>query len=371
MDLEDADSGESEDMDVSVGEAGRHRAAQLTGRGSDSPLFEVPEDIAGPHGHVMASENLVKMHLRGLKGPKAPDPRSSIPAFEALPPGLAGDSPRQTWVQQSGPRSQTSSPGSDLPPGLGPDDMMLAASIQAPPHHVGKSQHMPEVVDIPGIGTIASEHLRELSRSPILTSLFPQSGGAQNQSTGNLSALIQHHRVSTSSITSTTTNSNRSVSPIDAGFGELQHSDLQNGEVHRSQLSHANGNYSRSEPGKLNAAQNGLQSGFQSGLSPFHPGAVPTQPVSNGIQASAAAATHGSSHAADGAWTFSHLGHDPGPASQQQLQGVEPSSSWPSPEATPAEAQLAAAAPVRPPSDLGRPIQDLSLLGDQANVLLQ
>ena len=349
-------------MDVSVGEPERHGAARLTGRGSDSPLFEVPDNIVGPHSHAMETENLAELHLRGLKGLKAPLPRSSIPAFDALPPGLTGDSPRQTWVQQSGPRSQTSSPGSDLPPGLGPDDMMLATSIQAPTHHVGKSQHVPaEVVDIPGIGTIASEHLRELSRSPILASLFPQAGRAQYRSASDLPALIQQHRVSTSSVTSTTTHSHRSVSPVE----QLQQSDLQNGEAYRSQFS--NGNYSRSEPSKLNAAQ----SGFQSGLSPFHPGAVPTQPVGNGIQASAAALTHGSLHADDAAWTFSHLGHVPGLASQQQPQEADAASTWTSLEGSAAEAQQAAAVPVRPPSDLGRPIQDLSLLGDQANVLLQ
>ena len=363
----DAVSGPSEDMDVSMQGTQPPSGAPAGGKGSDSPLFEVPNEDA----ELPPSMHTGKLNGLHQKGPAPIAPRISNPMLNQLPPGLIIDSIHPVSMRQTGSRLQTSSMDSDLPPGLDPEDMPLGKTLPGNPQRAGKPQDVPAaVVDIPGIGTVASEmaaehgltsrlvhdhgHLRELSRSPILANLFPYAAVAQGLGSRDSPALIEQQRLSSSSLTSSTSQfTTRSVSPAVLPAGQLPHMYVQNGEAYAN---HAN----PASQGRAGSPDASIPNATQQGLIPVHPGAVPTQPAGRGIQAAAAAASdaNGLWHTND-FWQNIQHGHERDPqsgAQQSPTGGVLNADS------------------LRPQSALGRPqqpAQDLSLLGDSVDVLLQ
>ena len=349
----DAASSTSDDMDISTQEPAPHAQPAQAGRGSDSPLFELPGEDSGPDSSATHAGIPGGAHQNGWAGGR-------VDVQDGLPPGLGGEALHQEWHQGSGPHSRASSPASDLPPGLDPDDMLFEDTSAL--RRTKQPQRMPsEVVDIPGIGVtgtggshqngangrpdLNASELRELSRSPILPGLVPSAALVNNTSAGN---LMGHYEMSKSSLTSMPTLPHQhSINPVSskpaANNGHLQ-----------------NGGQAAALQGGSNSPTPIIPHGVQNGAIPIQPGAVPTQPVRSGIAQVAAA--HTPSYAANGSWE------------ERERQRADAQASWQGLGASLTEMERQAATPVRPRSALGRPQQppqDLTLLGDPADVLLQ
>ena len=340
--------------------------------GSDSPLFDLPRQDSGPDSSATHAGLPVGVHRGGFRGSAATSPLQLFSTKDELIPGLTAQPSLQEWQDGSGTQSRASSPDSDLPPGLGPDDVATALAdekLQAVLHRARQPQSdLIEAVHIPGIGTTSVEpaqqpgknaaldpsQRRELSRSPILSGFAPATAIHHSNSSNSLN---QQRPLSGSGLTSLPNGAHQNGNS--AAMLALSNQDV----LHPPQASdHA----AAQQYGQQNGG--GVMQGFaahsvpqvaQNGLIPVRPGAVPTEPVQSD---GAYRATHAPSHAANGSWQ------------DKEQQRVEAQASWQDLGADVAEVERQAATFARPRSAQGRPqqpIQDLSLLGDSVDVLLQ
>ncbi|KAK9832338.1 hypothetical protein WJX74_007130 [Apatococcus lobatus] len=384
-DMADAQpSGTEDDMDLGSGQepaaamrSGDARAAN----GSDSPLFDLPRQDSGPDSSATHAGLPNGIQAAGFRGPGASGPRQLFNMQEQLIPGLDyAQALVQDWQDGTEHHSRASSPDSDLPPGLGPDDIAMALvddKMQAGLHNARRPRPgLIEAVHIPGIGSTITEaaqqqgkavaqpalnmhQLRDLTRSPILSGLIPATGMGDPNNTSSTN-LLQQHPLSSSSLTTLphgTHQQNGSAAALSAPSLAPYHSNLPHapGFSFPAESTTFNGDSTRRNP----SPQHGPPHVAQKGLIPVRPGAVPTEPVQS---ENAQPTAHAPSQSASGTWQ------------DREQQRVEAQASWQDLGANVAEVERQAAALSRPHSAHGRPQhlpQDLSLLGDSVDVLLQ
>ena len=269
---------------------------------------------------------------------------------DSLPPGLAPEAPLQNWAHGSGPQSRASSPGSDIPPGLEPDsltDVIFPVAQATRGAALKRPQQLaPQLLQqvlIPGIGSTdvavpadasAQSHaavsgqpdrLRELSRSPILTSLIP-GGVIASSSTSH----VDDHRLPSSSLSSLGSATASAVHVQHAGTPEKNGAAIQQHEALHLQ----NGS----------APTTGRSAVAQTGVAPIESGALPTEPVT---MEDAHSAAHAPSYAATASGTWR----------EREQQRMAAQASWQGLGATVAEVerQAATGGPTRPLSAQGRP----------------
>ena len=380
---EDEDMGDAQssmtddDMDFGPQEpaAALHSGGRRAPAGSDSPLFDLPRQDSGPDSSATHAGLPNGSHAAGFRGHAAAGPRQLFSMQDELIPGLNAQPSEQAWQHGSAPHSRASSPGSDLPPGLGPDDMATALAdekLQAVLHHGRQPvSDLIEAVHIPGIGSTRTAsaqqrekdgqpalditQLRELARSPILNGLTPAAAIPNRNSSP---AMLRHRPSSSSSLTSLPHGTHQqngssapeSILPFHPGAPARSQHHAQ------PQSSLVNGGLSDEQPER---SSHDMLEVVPGGLIPVRPGAVPTEPVQIDNPHTLA---HAPSHAANGSWQ------------DREQQRVEAQASWQDLGANAAEIERQAAASLRPRSAQGRPQQlvpDLSLLGDPVDVLLQ